>query len=187
MAAPAISRHDHATAVSKMVRLNANAQKREIKRKNVVEDVRFFSTSSGGGIFFLFRSRRKLKCLGHVPRIISIVPLLPSLSPRRLLAKLLPALGLETSELETIIAELEDRGSYLVRAPRFKTSLQINLLPPLSVYPTLDAALISDYVILLLSSSEEVQLEGEAVLRCLQGQAGGIEVITCVQVGGHKI
>ncbi|CAD6566599.1 MAG: hypothetical protein TREMPRED_002813 [Tremellales sp. Tagirdzhanova-0007] len=166
MAAPAISRHDHATAVSKMVRLNANAQKREIKRKNVVEDVRFFSTSSGGG---------------HVPRIISIVPLLPSLSPRRLLAKLLPALGLETSELETIIAELEDRGSYLVRAPRFKTSLQINLLPPLSVYPTLDAALISDYVILLLSSSEEVQLEGEAVLRCLQGQAGGIEVITCVQ------
>ena len=131
--------------------------------------------------------RRKLTDSGHVPRIISIVPLLPSLSPRRLLVNLLPALGLEEFELETIETELHDRGSYLVRAPRFKTSLQINLLPPLSVYSTLDAALVSDYVVLLLSSSEEVQLEGEAVLRCLQGQAGGVEVLSCVQVGDHKV
>ena len=119
---------------------------------------------------------------GHAPRIISIVPLLPSLSPRRFLAGLLPSLGLSEAELEEISASLEDRGTYLIRAPRFKTSLQLNLLPSLSVYPTLDAALVSDYVVLLLSCTEEVQLEGEAVLRCLQGQAGGVEVVSCVQV-----
>ncbi|WWC67672.1 uncharacterized protein I206_101584 [Kwoniella pini CBS 10737] len=151
---------------SKKARLNANAQKRDLKRKTVVEDVKFFSTSSGGG---------------QVPRIVSVVPLLPSISPRRFLANLLPSLGLPESELEEISSTLTDRGTYLVRAPRFKTSLQINLLPPLSLYPTLDAALISDYVVLLLSSVDEVQLEGEAILRSLQGQAGGVEMIAAVQ------
>lgn len=34
---------------SKKARLNANAQKREQKRKETVADVKFFSTSSGGG------------------------------------------------------------------------------------------------------------------------------------------
>ncbi|OCF41173.1 pre-rRNA-processing protein TSR1 [Kwoniella heveanensis CBS 569] len=154
------------TASSKKARLNANAQKRDLKRKHVVEDQKFFSTSSGGG---------------QVPRIVSVVPLLPSLSPRTFLANLLPSLGIPESELEEISSTLQDRGTYLVRAPRFKTSVQINLLPPLSLYPTLDSALISDYVVLLLSSVDEVQLEGEAILRCLQGQVGGAEIVACVQ------
>ncbi|WWD22043.1 hypothetical protein CI109_106531 [Kwoniella shandongensis] len=151
---------------SKKARLNANAQKRDLKRKTVVEDVKFFSTSSGGS---------------SVPRIVSIVPLIPSLSPRTFIAKLLPSLGLPESELEEIASTLAERGTYLVRAPRFKTTLQINLLPPLSLYPTLDAAFVSDYVVLLLSSVDEVQLEGEAILRCLQGQVGGAEIVACVQ------
>jgi pre-rRNA-processing protein TSR1 len=84
--------------------------------------------------------------------------------------------------VEHISSSLSEQGSYLLRAPRFKTTLQINLLPPLDVWQTLDAALVSDYVVLLLSSANDVQLEGEAVLRCLQGQAGGVEVVSCVQV-----
>jgi pre-rRNA-processing protein TSR1 len=82
-----------------------------------------------------------------------------------------------------LVSTLADKGTYLIRAPRFKTNLQINLLPPLALYPTLDAALISDYVVLLLSSTDEVQLEGEGILRCLQGQVGGAEIVSCVQVG----
>ncbi|KAK8846734.1 hypothetical protein IAR55_005821 [Kwoniella newhampshirensis] len=154
------------SASSKKARLNANAQKRDLKRRTVVEDVKFFSTSSGGS---------------QVPRIVSIVPLLPSLSPRTFVARLLPSLGLADSELEEISSTLAERGTYMARAPRFKTTLQINLLPPLSLYPTLDAAFVSDYVILLLSSVDEVQLEGEAILRCLQGQVGGAEIVACVQ------
>ncbi|WVR04426.1 hypothetical protein IAU60_001428 [Kwoniella sp. DSM 27419] len=154
------------TASSKKARLNANAQKRDLKKKSVIEDQKFFSTSSGGG---------------QVPRIVSVVPLLPSLDTKAFVAKLLPSLGLPESELDEITSILVERGSYLVRAPRFKTNLQINLLPPLSLYPTLDAALISDYTVLLLSSTDEVQVEGEAILRCLQGQVGGSEIISCVQ------
>lgn len=119
---------------------------------------------------------------GHVPRIVSIVPLSTSISARTFIANLLPSLGLDESELQEISAALSDYGSYLLRAPRYKTSLQINLLPPLSVYPTLDAAFVSDYIVLLMSSVDEVQLQGETVLRSLQGQVGGAEIVACVQV-----
>jgi pre-rRNA-processing protein TSR1 len=159
--------HKNVSAASKKARLNANAQKRDLKRKAVATDIKFFSTSSGGS---------------SVPRIISIVPLLPSLSPRRFLANLLPTLGLPTDEVEAILRDLSDVGSWMIRSPRFKTNLHVNALPPLDVYATLDAALVSDYVVLLESSTDEVQLEGEAVLRCLQGQAGGVDIVTCVQV-----
>ena len=36
------------SASSKKARINAQAQKRELKRRNVGEDIKFFSTSSGG-------------------------------------------------------------------------------------------------------------------------------------------
>lgn len=110
------------------------------------------------------------------------MPLLPSLSPKRFVANLVASLGLPDGELETVLSSIKECGNYLVRAPKFKTSLQINILPSLNVYVTLDSVLISDYVVLLTSSVDEVQLEGEAVLRCLQGQAGGVEMVSCVQV-----
>ena len=112
------------------------------------------------------------------------MPLISNISPRRFILSLLPSLGLPDAELAEIQSTVQasGQGSYLVRAPRFKTNLQINLLPPLAVYPTLDAALVSDYLVLLMSSTREVQLEGEAVLRCLQAQCGGVEVVPVVQV-----
>ena len=89
-------------------------------------------------------------------------------------------------ELESVKSSLGQVGSWMIRAPKFKTNLQVNLLPPLDVYATLDAALVSDYVVLLESSTDEVQLEGEAVLRCLQGQVGGVDIITAVQVSNSS-
>lgn len=50
IASPSVS-HKPAKNVassSKKARINAQAQKRELKRKNVTEDIKFFSTSSGG-------------------------------------------------------------------------------------------------------------------------------------------
>lgn len=120
--------------------------------------------------------------VGQVPRIVSVVPLLPSLSPGRFVAGLVASLGLPDDELNSFLSTVGDQGSYLVRAPRYKTSLQINILPCLDVYHTLDSVLVSDYTIILTSSVDEVQEEGEAVLRCLQGQAGGVEIVSCVQV-----
>jgi hypothetical protein len=182
------SKHKTVSASSKKARLNANAQKREQKRKDTVADVKFFSTSSGGG-----ESDRsnppaaRANCThapGQVPRIVTVVPLISNLSPRRFILGLLPSLGLPEAELAEVASTISPSGtgSYLIRAPRFKTTLQINLLPPLALYQTLDAALVSDYVVLLMSATHEVQLEGEAVLRCLQAQCGGVEVVPAVQV-----
>lgn len=166
------------SSASKKARLNTNAQKRDLKRKTVAEDVKFFSTSSGGGESV---SAHPADSPGGAPRIVSVIPLISDISPRRLLVDLLPTLGLPEAELQEAISTARSTGTYLVRAPRFKTSLQINILPPLSVYVALDAALVSDYIVLLMSSTKEVQLEGEAVLRCLQAQCGGVEVVPCVQ------
>ncbi|EIW68703.1 hypothetical protein TREMEDRAFT_74147 [Tremella mesenterica DSM 1558] len=183
------SKQSQSQSQTKKARTNANAQKRSLKAKEVIDNIRFFSTSSNG--------------IG-VPRIISVIPLLPyspsqhnqnsknspiGVSTLRWLKGFLPVLGLHEDEFENISQEIDvtqkggngEIGSYMIRAPRFKTILQINLLPSLDVYASLDAALVSDYVVLLLSSKDEVQLEGEGVLRCLQGQAGGVEVVTCVQ------
>jgi len=128
----------------------------------------------------------RLRCTtdasGHVPRIVSVVPLLPSLSTERFVLDLLPSLGLSEDEIASISTKITPFSSIVVPAPRFKTTLIINILPALQVYPTLDSALVSDTVILLSSSVDEVQVEGETILRCLQGQAGGVHVLSCVQV-----
>lgn len=108
------------------------------------------------------------------------MPLLPSLSPERFVRDLLPSLGLTEEEIAGI--QFDGYSSFVVPAPRFKTTLHLNLLPPLQLYSTLDAALVSDAVVVLLSSVDEVQLEGESILRCLQGQVGGVNIVPCVQV-----
>ncbi|KAL1408410.1 ribosome biogenesis protein tsr1 [Vanrija albida] len=156
-----------AEAGAKKARLNQQSQRRDAKQRANREDAKFFQTSSGGG---------------KVPRIVSIVPMLPSLSGPRFLADILPSLGISENEAAEISSKLDKQGaSVIVPAPKFKTTLQINLLPPLELYTTLDAALVSDTIILLLSSTDEVQLEGEAILRCLQGQVGKSNIMTCVQ------
>lgn len=97
---------------------------------------------------------------------------------------LLPSLGLSEEEISALSSELASRSSIVVTTSKFKTTLILNLLPPLQLYSALDAALVSDTVILLLSSVDEVQAEGETILRCLQGQVGDAHVLSCVQVGG---
>lgn len=164
--------------------MNQQAQKREAKQRAGREDAKFFSTSSNGGeygVTCLLNLSPPLTLSGKVPRIVSIVPLLPSLSCERFIRGLLPALGLSDDDMTEL--HLDGRASFVVPAPRFKSSIHFNILPSLQLYPTLDAALTSDIVILLLSSVDEVQLEGEAILRCLQGQAGGVTTMACVQVG----
>ncbi|BEJ13858.1 hypothetical protein CspHIS471_0310320 [Cutaneotrichosporon sp. HIS471] len=162
--APNASTRKAVDAGSKKTRLNQQAQKRDVKQRAGREDVKFFSMSSNGG---------------KVPRIVSIVPLLPSLSCERLIHDLLPALGLSEDDIAGL--HWDGQSSFVTMAPRFKSSIHFNILPPLQVFSALDAALASDIVILLLSSVDEVQLEGEAVLRCLQGQAGGVTAFACVQ------
>ncbi|CAK9780704.1 DUF663-domain-containing protein [Cutaneotrichosporon oleaginosum] len=164
ISAPNTSARKAVDAGAKRIRLNQQSQKRDAKQRAGREDAKFFTMSSNGG---------------KVPRIVSIVPLSPTLSGERLVRGLLPALGL--SEADIMGLDWDGRSSFVTAAPRFKSSIHFNILPPLQLFPALDAALTSDIVIILLSSADEVQLEGEAILRCLQGQAGAVTTLACVQ------
>lgn len=119
---------------------------------------------------------------GKVPRVISIIPLLPSISTEKFFIQLLHSLALSAEEIEALSAQYQPHCSIFVPAPRFKTNLVVNIVPSLDLYASLDVALVSDAVLLLMSSTDEVQLEGEAILRSLQGQAGNVTVMPCVQV-----
>lgn len=152
---------------AKRNRLNQRAQLRESKRTDLQRELKFFSTASGGT---------------GAPRIVSIVPLHDSID----------TLAFVKTFLESLAAEeeitLSSVGSCLIRSPRYKTNIHLQLLPHGALYPTLDAALASDYVVFLLSSSYEVEPREEAMLRTLQsmigggsGGHGGPEIVAAVQ------
>nr|ODO01070.1 hypothetical protein L204_01795 [Cryptococcus depauperatus CBS 7855] len=155
-----------ANSLSKGDRLNAAAQKKRLQHKSGTEDAKLFSVARSGG---------------HVPRIVTLVPLASSLLPAIFLSRLLLSFGLSDLDYDEACSSLSNCGTYLFQVPRFQTSLQVNILPYKSLYSTLDAVLVSDYVIPLMSSVDEVDNEGETVLRCLQGQIGNAEVVACVQ------
>ncbi|KAJ9124987.1 hypothetical protein QFC24_002919 [Naganishia onofrii] len=159
-----------AASATKRNRANQRAQKRTRQRKEWGRDVKVFQTTGGGGC---------------VPRVVSVVPLHRKSSAKEFTQGFLGNLGLDEPAREQVEKGLKEVGEWVVDAPRFKTSLQLIHLPPVSLYATLDAALASDYVVLLLSSEYEVDAEGEAILRSLQsvigGHGGGAQVVACVQ------
>lgn len=120
--------------------------------------------------------------VGKVPRVVTVVPLNPSVSTERFFVQFVQSLCLPEEEVEALTARYEPHSSILVPAPRFKAHVLVNIIPALDLYASLDAALVSDVVVLLMSSSDEVQTEGETILRSLQGQAGNVTVMPCVQV-----
>ncbi|KAJ9115204.1 hypothetical protein QFC20_001071 [Naganishia adeliensis] len=153
-------------SATKRARQNTAHQKRDRQRRELGRDVKVFQTTTAGG--------------GCVPRVVTVVPLHASSSCVEFTKGYLMNLGLDDAVREEVEQRLTEVGTWLVDAPRFKTSLQIIHLPPVSLYATLDAALVADYVVLLLSSENEVEEEGEKVLRCLQGVVGA-QVVAVVQ------
>ncbi len=150
----------------KRARLNSLQQKRTLHRQALTADLKFFSTASTGG--------------GNVPRVVSVVPLLESLHADDFTRAVIPTLGLEDGEVDGILSTLS--STLITRAPRYKTSLQINHIPALSIYDALSAAQSSDYLVLLLSCTEDVPREGETILRALQGLVGSSVEIICAVV-----
>lgn len=150
----------------KRARLNSQQQKRTLHRQTLTADLKFFSTATTGG--------------GNVPRIISVVPLLDSVHAEDFTRAVIPTLGLEDGEVDGILSSLS--STLITRAPRYKTSLQINHIPALSIYEALSAAQSSDYLVLLLSCMEDVPREGETILRALQGLVGSSVEIICAVI-----
>ncbi len=162
-----------------------HSQKRDLKRKEVVHDVKFFSTSSGGGTFGIgetLHSRADHSNAGQVPRIITVVPLVPIISLKRFLAGLVPNLGLTDAELEEVSAIWTTRALISCGHRDIKTNLQIQ--------PATDAFRLCGtrrrarqrLLVLVMSSTHEVQLERRGCSAMSQAQVGGCRGRPVVQV-----
>ncbi|KAJ3749582.1 ribosome biogenesis protein tsr1 [Lentinula detonsa] len=112
---------------------------------------------------------RRLFGSGGTPRIVVVVSLTSDVDSRSCVELLALALG-----------EVVD-GKEKLNAPRFKTSLQF--LFPDTFYSTLDALLIADYLLLVLSPSVEVDEKGETLMRTMQS----VGMPSVVAVAGGSI
>ncbi|QRW00782.1 40S ribosome biogenesis protein Tsr1 and BMS1 C-terminal [Ceratobasidium sp. AG-Ba] len=108
------------------------------------------------------------------PRIVAIIPLSRDVSARQVAIQIVEALGVDASAAP-------ESGNWVIEASRFRTSLQLLILPYHHLYAALDASLAADYTLLALSPVTEVDAWGERLLRCLQSQGGLHNVVSVVQ------
>ncbi|KAH7872875.1 uncharacterized protein C8R40DRAFT_1051728 [Lentinula edodes] len=127
------------SAQLRLNRRNAAKQAQLTKRQSLVDSRRLFSS-------------------GGTPRIVAVVPLTSDIDSRLCVERLALVLG------ETVEGSGESRSK--LHASRFKTSLEF--LFPTTFYSTLDALLIADYVLIILSPSVEVDEQGETLMRTMQ-------------------
>lgn len=105
------------------------------------------------------------------PRIVAVVPLTEDVEASYAVEKLNSAVDVDS---ETHLG-----GSHSVRIDRFKQSIQYVPLVR-DLISVLDACRVADYVVFILSSTEEVDSTGEQLLRAIESQ-GVSSVLTVVQ------
>ncbi|GAA6049888.1 hypothetical protein JCM3770_004232 [Rhodotorula araucariae] len=126
------------------------------KKRQVVEDAK--------GIF-----AGKNRNGDRVQRIVAVVPMTEDVSSLEMVELFAQSIGGELTGVE---------GYRSLDVPKFHNqSIRFLLLPPASrttsLFPILDAASVADFTIIALSSEEEVDAQGETVLRCLTGLGVG--------------
>ncbi|KAJ4483956.1 hypothetical protein J3R30DRAFT_3838958 [Lentinula aciculospora] len=128
----------HDSAQLRLNRRNAAKQAQSAKRQSTVDSRRLFNSGA--------------------PRIVAVVSLTSDINPKSCVEQLASVLR------ENIEGEGETTSK--LNASRFRTSLQF--LFPNTFYSILDALLIADYVLLVLSPSVEVDERGETLMRTMQ-------------------
>lgn len=142
---PVQSTSNKDAATTRLNRRNKAKQNQSKKRESLISATRIFSGVDGA------------------PRIVAVVPLCDD--------------GTDTLDaVKTLASALdEEEGSYSnglfkIKASRFKTSLQFIPLAYDTLFQTLDACKVADYVVFLLSPTMEVSETGDTLLRILQTQ-----------------
>lgn len=138
--------------MSKLDRRNQAKQLRLSKHKEHVKETSIFSGRDGA------------------PRIVSVIPLCADGDAKAAIYRLIDSLDIEAS--------ISD-GSTRVSVDRFKQKIQYLPLTR-ELDSCLDAARVSDFVVVILSASEEVDALGELILRSVEGQ-GLSTLFTVVQ------
>ncbi|KAH7340160.1 ribosome biogenesis protein tsr1 [Rhizoctonia solani] len=144
-----------AIAQTKLNRKNAAKQNQIKKRAELADEGKIFHG------------------MNAAPRIIAVVPLCPDVSPQQTVLRIVKALGVDATSAP-------ESGTWIIEAPRFRTTLQFLILPYRQLYSTLDATHAADYTILALSPITEVDTWGERLLRILQSQGGLHNVVSVI-------
>lgn len=143
----------HQQVMSKFDRKNQARQIRQIKHQQNVKSSSIFAGQNGA------------------PRVITIVPLCEDMDAVAAIQKLNQAVDAES------LWPLE--GHMRVRVDRFKQSL-VYVPVGRDLMTALDACRVADFVIFLLSPTEEPGEKGESLLKTIEGQ-GVSNVLTMVQ------
>ena len=143
----------HQQVMSKFDRKNQARQIRQIKHQQNVKSSSVFAGQNGA------------------PRVIAVVPLCEDMDAVAAIQKLNQAVDAEP------LWPLE--GHMRIRVDRFKQNL-VYVPVRRDFMTTLDACRLADFVVLLLSPTEEPGEEGELLLKTIEGQ-GVSNVLTMVQ------
>ena len=143
----------HQQVMSKFDRKNQARQIRQIKHQQNVKSSSVFAGQNGA------------------PRIIAVVPLCEDMDAVAAIQKLNQAVDAES------LWPLE--GHMRIRVDRFKQNL-VYVPVRRDFMTTIDACRLADFVVLLLSPTEEPGEEGELLLKTIEGQ-GVSNVLTMVQ------
>ena len=143
----------HQQVMSKMDRRNQAAQKRQIKHQDNVKSASVFAGQHGA------------------PRIVALVPLSRDVDAREAIHKLNRGL-----DLDVAVAPV---GSTRVKVDRFKQSIEyvpVNF----DLLTALDTCRVADFVVFVMSPTEEVDDQGELMVKAIENQ-GVSNVLTMVQ------
>lgn len=143
----------HQQVMSKIERRHHARQLKQLKHRDNIKSTSVFSGQNGA------------------PRIVAVIPLCEDNDSRLAVQKLNQEIGIRQ--------EIFDTGPSRVRVDRFKQNITY---VPVSrdLLSALDACRVADFVILLLSPTQDADEEGELLLRAIEGQ-GVSNVLTMVQ------
>ena len=143
----------HQQVMSKIDRRNQAAQKRQIKHQENVRSASVFTGQHGA------------------PRIVAIVPLSSDVNARNAIYKLNRGLDLDI--------EVAPVGSTRVKVDRFKQTVEY-IPVSFDLLAALDTCRVADFVVLVMSPTEEVNDQGELMLKAIENQ-GISNVFTMVE------
>jgi pre-rRNA-processing protein TSR1 len=143
----------HQQVMSKIERRHQARQKLQTKHQEHTKSTSVFAGINGA------------------PRIVAIVPLTKDGDSKAAVQKLNDGLDVQ--------ADLEGKVQSTVRIDRFKQSIQY-IPVQRDLLSVLDACRVADFVVFILSSTQEVDSIGELILRTVEGQ-GVTNVYTVVQ------
>ena len=127
----------------------------KIDRKNHAKQMREQKTRQHEDVASIFKGK------DAAPRIVAVVPLCSDVSAAAAVRRLDSSLDIEE--------EMPQQGAHETTIDRFRTKLRY-LNVPKDLFIAMDACKLADFVLFIMSSSEEVDEMGELILRSIGNQ-----------------